>query len=393
MGGGGALSGPAASRRVALLGPLAPWRGGLAQYLAMPGEALMRDATVRGWTFTRQYPGLLFPGGSQLDPDAERPRFPVEATLDSIGPWSWPRTARAMERFAPGAVILKWWMPFFAPSFASSVAPLRRRGTRVLLVCDNLVPHERRPFEPPLTRWMLNESDGYLVMSDAVERDLDRLKPGAPRRRVPHPLYAQFDRGRFTRDTARARLGLAPDAEVALFFGFVRRYKGLDVLLEAWRSVRARRNATLVVAGDFYEDATESRRLAAAAGEGAVRLLEGYQPDEQVEALFKAADVLVLPYRGGTQSGVTQVAYALGTPGIATDAGGIAETVTPDTGLVVPREDPAALAAAIERFFGEGLGERLRAGVARVREAHSWEALAHGTLDLIAELKPTRGWA
>ncbi len=123
-------------------------------------------------------------------------------------------------------------MPFFAPAFASAVGPLRRRGTRVVLVCDNLVPHEHRPFDRELTRWMLRNSDGYLVMSESVERDLAALKPGAPHRRVPHPLYAQFDRGRFTRASARARLGLDADGEVALFFGYVRRYKGLDTLLE-----------------------------------------------------------------------------------------------------------------------------------------------------------------
>ena len=113
-------------------------------------------------TFTRQYPGLLFPGGSQLDPAAERPGFPVESLLDSIGPLSWRRTAAQLERFAPGAVILKWWMPFFAPAFASAVGPLRRRGTRVILVRNNLVPHEHRPFDRELTRWMLRNSDGYL---------------------------------------------------------------------------------------------------------------------------------------------------------------------------------------------------------------------------------------
>src|SRR5262245_10544114 len=142
-----------AARRIALVGPLAPWRGGLAQYLALMGEELKSGAEVRGWTFTRQYPEFLFPGSSQFDPDATRPTFPVESTVDSIGPWSWKATARALERFAPGAVILKWWMPFFAPSFASSVGPLRRKGSRVVLVCDNLVPHEKRPFDDAFSSW------------------------------------------------------------------------------------------------------------------------------------------------------------------------------------------------------------------------------------------------
>ena len=379
--------------RIALVGPLAPWRGGLAQYLALLGEALMERSEVRAVTFTRQYPGLLFPGRSQFDPRAERPRFPVEALLDSIGPLSWRRTAAHLERFAPGAVVLKWWMPFFAPAFASAVGPLRRAGTRVVLVCDNLVPHEHRPFDRELTRWMLRNSDGYLVMSESVERDLAALKPGAPFRRVPHPLYAQFDRGRFTRESARARLGLPADGEVAVFFGYVRRYKGLDTLLDAWRLVRARRPATLVVAGDFYEDPAPYRAQAAAAGEGAVRLMEGYLPDEDVEALFKGADVVVLPYRSATQSGVTHVAYALGVPVIITDVGGLAETVRQDeTGLVVPSADPVALAAAVARFFEEGMGPRLRAGVRALQAAHSWDVLAGHTVELIDSLAPARGW-
>ena len=375
--------------RIALLGPLAPWRGGLSQYLGLLGEALMAQAEVRGVTFTRQYPGFLFPGASQVDPAAERPRFPVEPLLDSIGPWSWSRTARRLERFAPGAVVLKWWMPFFAPAFASSVGPLRRRGTRVVLVCDNLVPHERRPFDSAFTRWMLRQSDGYLVMSESVERDLDRLKPRAPRRRVAHPLYAQFDRGRWTRESARRHLGL--EGDVALFFGYVRRYKGLDILLEAWRRVRALRPATLVVAGEFYEDPAPSRRLAEAAG--GVQLLERYLPDEEVEAVFRAADVAVLPYRSATQSGVTHVAYALDTPVITTRVGGLAETVREgETGLVVPPEDPESLARAIVRFFAEGLSKKFSAGIESLKREHSWEVLAARTVELVDELAPGRGW-
>jgi len=383
------------ARRVALVGPLAPWRGGLAQYLAMMGEALSAGAEVLGITFTRQYPGFLFPGTSQLDPAAPRPSFPVESMLDSIAPWSWRRVAARLEQFAPGAVVLKWWMPFFAPAFASSVGPLRRRGTRVVLVCDNLVPHEHRPLDGAFTGWMLRNSDGYLVMSDSVERDLDRLKPGSPRRRVAHPLYAQFDRGRFDRLTARRRLGIREHEEVVLFFGYVRRYKGLDTLLSAWPSLRAQRpQATLIVAGEFYEEAAPYRELAArAGGEPHVRLLERYLPDDEVEAVFKAADVVVLPYRSATQSGVTAVAYALGVPVVTTNVGGLAETVIEgETGLIVPPEDPAALGAAVVRYFAQDLGPRLRAGVARLQSEHSWAALARDTESLIDTLSPGRGW-
>ena len=378
--------------RIALVGPLHPWRGGIAQYLGLLGEALRARAEVAAVTFTRQYPGFLFPGQSQRDPDAPPPGFPVSALIDSINPFTWPGAARHLDAFAPGLVILKWWIPFFGPAFSATVAPLRRRGTRVMLVCDNLIPHERRVGDRAFTNMMLRESDGYLVMSESVERDLDTLKRGAPRRRVLHPLYAQFDRGRYTRESARARLGL--DGEVVVFFGYVRRYKGLDILLEAWPRVRERRPATLVVAGEFYEDAAPYRALAAAAGgEPTVRLLGRYLPDDEVEALFKAADVVVLPYRSATQSGVTHVAYALGVPVITTDVGGLSETVRPgETGLVVPPEDPAALAEAIVRFFEHDLGPRLRAGVEALRAAHSWERLADEAIALGDQLAPTRGW-
>jgi glycosyltransferase involved in cell wall biosynthesis len=381
------------SRRLALLGPLHPWRGGLAQYLQLLGEALQAHADVRGVTFTRQYPGILFPGTSQLDPEAPRPRFPTEALLDSIGPWTWRRTAAHLEAFAPAAVVLKWWMPFFGPAFASSVGPLRRRGTRVVLVCDNLIAHEPRVFDAAFSAWMMRNSDGYLVMSDAVERDLDRLKPGAVRRRVPHPFYAQFDRGRYTRESARERLGLSGD--VALFFGYVRRYKGLDTLLSAWPLVRAQRpGATLVVAGEAYEDTAAYRTLAAAAGEGAVRWLDRYIPDDEVEALFRAADVAVLPYRSATQSGVTHVAYALGVPVIATRVGGITETVREgETGLTCPPEDPAALAETLVRYFANGMRTTMAPHLEALQASHSWEALARSTVELVDELQPARGWA
>lgn len=379
-------------RRIALLGPLHPWRGGLAQYLQLLGEALEARAEVRAVTFTRQYPSLLFPGTSQLDPAAPRPRFPTVAMLDSIGPLSWRRSARHLEAFAPGAVVLKWWMPFFAPAFASTVASLRRRGTRVVLVCDNLIAHEPRFFDAAFTRWMLRESDGYLVMSDAVERDLDALRPDAVRSRVPHPFYAQFDRGRWTRESARQHLGLQGD--VALFFGYVRDYKGLDTLLEAWPHVRARRPVTLVVAGEFYERPERYRALAARAGADAVRFIDRYIPDEEVEALFRATDVTVLPYRSATQSGVTHVAYALGSPVITTRVGGLAETVRErETGLTVPPEAPGALAEAVVGFFEQGLGATMAPHIAASRETHSWEALARSTMELIDRLRPTRGWA
>src|SRR5262249_22090468 len=209
--------------------------------------------------------------------------------------------------------------------------------------------------------------------------------------RVPHPFYAQFDRQRWTRESARASLGLSGD--VALFFGYVRHYKGLDTLLAAWKRVRVSRpEATLVVAGEFYEDPEAYAGLAREAG--GVRLLDRYIPDDEVEALFRAADVTVLPYRSGTQSGVTHVAYALGSPVIVTRVGGLTESVREgETGLSCPPEDPVALAAALVRFFAEGLADRMRGPIAALRAGHSGDARARAPGEFVDELAPARGWA
>jgi len=208
---------------------------------------------------------------------------------------------------------------------------------------------------------------------------------------VQHPFYAQFDRGRYTRESARAALGLSGD--VALFFGYVRRYKGLDTLLAAWKRVRVERpGATLLVAGEFYEKPEPYEALALAAG--GVRVLNRYIADDEVEAMFRATDVTVLPYRAGTQSGVTHVAYALGSPVIATRVGGITETVREgETGLTCAPEDPDALARVLVRFFAEGLRERMAGPIAALKAEHSWDVLARSTRGLIDELRPGRSWA
>ena len=372
--------------RVALVGPVHPWRGGIAQYLGLLGESLMPRAEVRGVTFTRQYPGFLFPGERQHDPAAEPPRFPVEACLDSIGPWSWRATARRLEAFAPGIVILKWWLPFFGPAFASAVGPLRGRGTRVMLVCDNLIPHERRPFDMAFTRWMLRNSDGYLVMSESVERDLDRLKRGAPRRRVLHPLYAQFDRGRYTRESARARLGL--DGEVAVFFGYVRRYKGLDTLLEAYAGIDG---AELWIVGNPRMD-VEPLRSAAARARGPVRFLTRFIEDAEIPSILRRADVLVLPYRDAEQSGVLYTGLAFGKPMVLSEVGGFGEVAAHSAARLVPPDDPPALAAALEHLVGDEAerGALAAAAAAAAAGPYSWDSAAEKTLALYGELLERR---
>ncbi|MCK4412007.1 MAG: glycosyltransferase [Candidatus Eisenbacteria sp.] len=371
---------------IVYIGTAYPMRGGIAHFNAILARELAQRHTVRFLSFTRQYPGLLFPGKTQYVADAEAAasvRMEAEPVLDSIAPWSWWRTARWALEADPDLLLFKYWMPFFAPAFGT-IARLvrRRRPVRVVFVCDNIIPHERSPIDLPLTRYALRAVDGFVVMSASVRDDLLALRPQAPWKLVPHPIYNIFGE-RIPKAEARRRLGLEP-GPLLLFFGYVRAYKGLDLLLRALPRIRARVPARLLVAGEFYEGEARYRRLAGELGiTDAVHFCSDYIPEQDVAAYFSAADVTVLPYRSATQSGIVQVAYQLDTPVICTDVGGLAEVV-PDgsSGFVVPPDDIEALADAVIRYYAENWEERLRAGVRVEKRRYGWDPLVRAIEEL-----------
>ncbi len=373
--------------RIGLLGPAHPLRGGIAQYLALLAGELAREHEVHSLSLIRQYPSFLFPGKSQVDPSATPLVVPNERVLDPMNPLTWARAARRARELALDAIVYKWWIPFFGPAYAPVLAGARRGGAVSIMIADNLVPHEKRPFDDLLTKLVTDRTDGILVMSQSVEDDVRRLLPGMPVRRVPHPVYAQFGAAAGSRDEAKSRLGLTGD--VLLFFGLVRHYKGLDVLIEALPRVCAARPLTLIVAGEFYEPVEPVRARIAALGLSVhVRLFDRYIPDEEVGDLFAAADAVVLPYRSATQSGVALVAYAAGCPVISTSVGGLPEVVTEGgTGHLVPPEDPAALADAILHFYAQGGRAAYEPAVHEAARAYSWGAVTTGLTDLVAEVK------
>ena len=361
--------------RITLIGPAWPYRGGIAHFQLATTRALAaRGHDVDAVTFRRQYPELLFPGKSQFDDGPPPPDQPPAAqVMDPLNPRTWWQTARMVRG---DVAVLMVWMPFFAPMLGVIARRLRRQGVAVLAVVHNAIPHERRPGDRALTRWLLRSCDGLVAMSDQVAADVRGLAPAVPLAVVPHPVYDGFGEP-VPRDQARAALGLPADAPVFLFFGFIRRYKGLDVLLDAWAEVvRQIPDARLVVAGEFYADEDALRQRAAELG-GSVRLDADYIPDERVPLYFGAADAVVQPYRTATQSGVAQIAFHFGRPVITTDVGGLAEIV-PDgvAGLVVPPRDPAALADALIRFVADGLGPEMEAGVVAECQRYTWDALA-----------------
>jgi hypothetical protein len=312
----------------------------------------------------------------------------AEYLLDPLGPWTWEATARAIAAGATDLLVVPWWVTYWAPSIGTIVRRARRLAPamRVAFLCHNVVPHERAPLARTLTRWALAPGHAYVAHARAQADALHALLPAAEVHVYPHPLYDMFaGAGEPSPAEARAALGLPADAPVALFFGFVRPYKGLDDVLAALARVRAQGlDLRLVVAGEFWDDVARCRARAQELGVAeAALIVNRYIPNEEVPRYFAAADVVVLPYREATQSGIAAMAYGFGRPVVATSAGGLADAVLDGvTGLLVPPSDPEALAAALVRFFREGWGERLAEGVAKHRETISWEGLVRVFEDL-----------
>ena len=379
-------------RRIVLIGPMYPYRGGIAHFFeTMYWGLCERGHTVSAVTFSRQYPAWLFPGKSQFEtgPPPERV-VPAVRWLDSVNPVSWFRTAAKIAEGQPDVAIFKYWLPFLAPAFGRLARSLQSRGIQCLVVVDNALPHERRWGDIVMGRYFFRAMDGCVVMSDAVAKDMDRLQVTAPRSFAPHPVYDVFGAAADRRQ-ARTELGLPLDAPVLLFFGFVRKYKGLHVLLESMPHVlKALPEAHLVIAGEFYQDEGEYRRIIADMGlEQSVTVHAAYIPTEEVSKYFAAANVVVQPYVSATQSGVAQVAYQFDRPLIVTDVGGLGEVIPHEVaGLVVPPNDPLALARAVKRFFEEQLEPQLTSGVRQQKKQYSWERLLSEVESLMRQPEP-----
>lgn len=385
--------------RLALLGPAPPFHGGIVTYLAMMHRTLAARGHDLHWAgFRSQYPGFLFPGTSQTGETASWMPRPDSVRLVPWDPLSWGRAADDILAFEPDAVIAKYWMPFFAPGYATVIRRTREAGVRWIYVLDNVIAHEKYPFASQLTRWALEPADGFVAMSDQVRSDLMEVVPSVDPAVVvdcPHPVYdfGVPGRPRKTRAEAREALGLPVDGRIALFFGFIKPYKGVVHLIGALPRLREHfgdDGIKVVVVGDVYGDPTPYHAAREAAdAEEILDWRDGYCPDEEVEDHVLAADVLVLPYVSATQSGIVQVAYAYDRPVVSTAVGGLPEVVHDgETGYLVPPEDPGALAEAVIRFFDEDRAEAFGRAVAGEREKYSWDRLAEAVEGLAARPAP-----
>ncbi len=367
------------------IGPFPPYRGGIAQFSLRLHRALSASPLgprLLPVTYRRLYPGVLFPGTSQRE-RGEGTDIGALPLIDSLLPWQWASTRRRLRRQAPDWFIVQWWHPFFAPALLASIP----RGARCAAVCHNVMPHESFPLGRALARRFLGRMDLAVVHGAPSAEELGRLGGGPEVLRLFHPLYDQYLREGLDRDAARRRLGLdrfGPDARVVLFFGLVRPYKGVEDLLEAFPGMPD--DTVLVVAGETYGDRRPLEEAAAAPETGG-RLVwrDGFVPDDEVPLLFEAADVVCLPYRDATQSGVAQIALAFGRPLVLTRTGGLPELLEEGvTGTLAEPGDPAslrsALVAALRLSRTEGITLRIR----RFAGRFSWSVYAGRLLEAMS---------
>jgi len=364
--------------KIIIIGTAYPYRGGLAAY----NERLAKEFVAEGHevsilTFSLQYPSFLFPGKSQYLKGPAPPELEIRREINSVNPFNWIRTGYRIKKQKPDILIFKYWLPFMAPCFGTIARLVKRnRHTRVITIFDNVIPHEKRPGDRFLTKYFTSAIDGAIAMSASVLNDLKEFRSDIPVKLNPHPLFDNF--GTLTdRDAALGLLGLDPSFSYILFFGFIRKYKGLDLLLEAFAAKELReRKIKLIIAGEFYEDDAPYREIVCKLNlEKDLIFFDRFINDDEVATFFSAADLIVQPYRSATQSGVTQIAYHFGKPMLVTDVGGLREIVPDRKCGYVVNPDPGSISEAISDYYSNKRKEEFSRNVMAEREKYSWSAM------------------
>jgi glycosyltransferase involved in cell wall biosynthesis len=342
--------------RIGIVGTTWPYRGGLAAFNERLAHQFMAEGhEVQIFTFTMQYPDFLFPGKTQYSEAPEPSDLSISRTVNSISPFSWLRTVRAIRRAGVELIVIKFWIPLMAPCLGTIARLCRRRGIRVVSILDNVIPHEPHFWDKWLIRYFIRSVDRFIAMSDSVREDCLKFLPASRQDCValsPHPLYDNFGQP-VSKTEARQFLGLPQDQTILLFFGFIRDYKGLDLLMKAYKKVK-NEHLLLVVAGEFYNNGEQYKELERELDlEGMIAWHTDFIPDDKVRYYFSAADLIVQPYKTATQSGVTQIAYHFERPMLVTNVGGLAEIVPNGKVGYVCEVSEESVAKAIGHFVSQ----------------------------------------
>jgi D-inositol-3-phosphate glycosyltransferase len=372
--------------KITILSTAYPLRGGIAHFNGLLYRELIKKNEVKVVTFKRQYPAILFPGKSQTESGEASEKIPTEQLVNSVNPLNWISVGKKIKKDAPDLLIFKYWLPFFAPCFGT-IARIAKNNkkTRVLVICDNVLPHEKRPGDKSFTRYFFKQADFFILLSKKVKEDLLLIRRDAKYKVISHPIYSNFGEAS-EKDVAKERLKIK-DQNLILFFGFIRDYKGLDVLFQSLSLPEFRADIKLVVAGEFYSNREEYLKLIDELKiKSKVYLFTDFIPTSDVKYYFSACDAVILPYKEATQSGIVQIAMNFRKPVIATDVGGLGEVVLHNqTGFIVEKENPLALAEAIAKFYDENKEKEFVRNIENEVEKYSWEKFVDGISELVEE--------
>lgn len=373
---------------IVIIGPAHPYRGGIALFNERLALAFQEDNhTVEIITFKLQYPSILFPGKTQLTDDNAPKNLKITQQINSINPLNWLKIGTKIKNQQPDLVIFSYWMPFMAPCFGTIASKIKKNGkTNIIGLIHNIIPHEKRIGDTFLSRYFTKRVHGFIAMSDSVVKDLKTFTD-KPITLTPHPLYDNFGDIK-PKAEAKKLLGLAPEFNYLLFFGIIRKYKGLDILLNAFADERLRnKNLKLLIAGEFYEDNTEYLNIIKEKNlTDDVIISDAFIPNTAVANYFCAADMVVQPYKHATQSGVTQIAYHFNKPMLVTDVGGLKEIVPNNVVGYVTQANSKSVADAINDFYVNNKEQQFIEGVKTEKLKYLWQTMTTKILDLHQKL-------
>lgn len=344
-------------RSIIIIGPAYPLRGGLATFdQRLAKEFLDKGYDCSIYSFSLQYPSILFPGTTQYSTEPAPAGIHILSKINSLSPLNWFRVGNAIKNIKPDLIVVRYWLPFMGPALGSILRIVKKnKHTKIIAITDNILPHEKRPGDFAFTKYFLKPCDAFITMSEKVMLDLKKFVADKPAKQILHPLYDNFG-DPIPKKDARKNLGIGEADKVLLFFGFIRKYKGLDILLKAMADKRIKSaGIKLLIAGEFYEDKKEYMDLIDNLGiRDALILHTDFIPDRLVRDYLCAADAVVQPYRNATQSGVTPLAYHFEKPMIVSNVGGLPKIVEHEKAGLVTEPTPEAMADAILYFYQLG---------------------------------------
>ena len=375
-------------KKIIIIGSAYPLRGG---GISTFNERLAKEFIDEGfdttiYTFSYQYPSFLFPGKTQYSSEPAPENIPIKVKINSVNPFNWIKTGNELKRIKPDIIVVRYWLPFMGPCFGTILRRVKKNHhTKVICIADNILPHEKRPGDSIFTKYFIKPVDGFITMSQKVLGDLNQFSKNKPAQLVPHPLYDNFGEI-VTKEEARKKLNINSDDKVILFFGFIRKYKGLDILLNAFKILNSKNNNKhykLLIAGEFYDNKKNYEELL---NDPVIKdrliLHTEFISDSDVKYYLCSADCLIQPYRSATQSGVTPLAYHFEKPMIVTNVGGLPSLVPDRKAGLIAEPNAESIAAKITEYFELGEGFFLP-GLREEKKKYSWENMVKAILNLV----------